>query len=308
MHIDLASRATARRGLGFVVLAGILWGTSGPASKAIYGLVDINPLTIVTARNVVAAPILLLVARWGAAGRTRTIARRDLLLMLLVGVALGLSDSCYYAAIAHVGVVIATLVTVCTTPVLVCLLSALLLRERLTPAVGAALACALLGTVLLVGVGQPGAGVPASVDPAGILFSLGSALGFATFIMTSRALASRYDPLQSIAVGATAAALLLVAVSAVAAVPTFRYPLPAWALLAFLGLVPSALAYAVFFHGMQTAGASEASIATLAEPLTSTVLALVLFHEQLGPLALLGAALLIAVLVFLYQAGPSSSG
>ncbi len=56
---------------------------------------------------------------------------------------------------------IAVLVTLCTAPVMVALLAALFLRERLTGTILLALACALLGTLMLVwiepsAVGQQG--------------------------------------------------------------------------------------------------------------------------------------------------------
>ena len=78
--------------------------------------------------------------------------------MLLAAPRSGMSQACYFAAISRVGVAIATLVTICTAPVLVCLFSAALLRERLTRAVVGSLACALIGTVLLIGVGRTDSG------------------------------------------------------------------------------------------------------------------------------------------------------
>jgi hypothetical protein len=71
---------------------------------------------------------------------------------------------------------------------------------------------------------------------------------------------------------------------------------------------PTALAYALFFHGVKSATASEASIGALAEPLTGTVLAVVIFGERLGPWGLVGAVLLISVIAFLYRNGTSGAG
>jgi DME family drug/metabolite transporter len=66
--------------------------------------------------------------------------------------------------------------------------------------------------------------------------------------------------------------------------------------LLYLGLVPTALAYWLFLNGLRHTPATTASILTLAEPLTSTVLAALLFGERLAPLGLLGAALLLAAM------------
>jgi len=308
MTTDRIGRTTTRRGLIFVVLAAALWGTSGVATKTIYTLVDISPVSVAAFRLALGAPMLLAAFRYTSGSRNFRIARADLAWLLLAGASLGMSQACYFAAIARVGVAIATLVTICTAPVLVCLFSAALLRERLTGRVGGALACALIGTALLTGVGQRDVGPQASAALGGILLALGAAVCFAGFFLASRLLANRYYPLLSITVAVSVGAALLLTVATFTTGVTVRYPLAVWALFLYLGLVPTALGYALFYQGVQNTTASEASIASLVEPLTSTGLALVIFGEQLGSLGLLGAALLISAIVFLYQNGSSRSG
>ena len=63
---------------------------------------------------------------------------------------------------------------------------------------------------------------------------------------------------------------------------------------------PTALAFVVFLAGMEHTTATVASIITLLEPLTATVLTWLLFDEQLGLLGLLGAALLLGAIWLLY--------
>ncbi len=304
-QVSEAGRAAARRGLILVVLAAVLWGTSGVATKAIYAITNMDPISVAAFRLVLGAPLLLISFRCTAGFRSFRVARSDLALMVLVGAAIGISQALYFAAIARVGVAIATLVTVCIAPVLVCLCSRALLRERLTPALAGALACALIGTALMVGAGQNELGGGQAVAVGGILLALASAVSFAAFILLSRLIANRYHPLHSIAIAISIGAVLLVGISAANTGIHVGYSLPVWALLLYLGVVPTALAYALFFHGMEYATAGEASIASLAEPLAATGLALVLFGERLGTLGFLGGALLIAVMAFLYQNGSS---
>ena len=85
------------------------------------------------------------------------------------------------------------------------------------------------------------------------------------------------------------------------------YPAGGWALLLYLGLVPTALAYVLFLSGIRQITATVASIVTLVEPLTSTMLAWLLFGEQLGPLGVFGAALLLGAIGLLYR-GESRRG
>lgn len=308
MTPDRVDHAAARRGLVLVVLAAALWGTSGVATKTLYTFVAISPISVAAFRLALGAPLLLAVFYLTSGSRSFRIARGDLGWLLLVGASLGISQACYFAAIARVGVAIATLVTICTAPVLVSLFSATLLRERLTGAVVGALACALIGTALLIGVGRSDGGAPAGAVSGGILLALGAACNFAIFILVSRLLANRYHPLLSITIAVSIGAALLIVTSALTVGMTLRYPWPAWALLLYLGLAPTALGYALFYQGVRHTTAAEASIASLVEPLTATVLAVVILGERLDTLGLLGAALLIGAIVFLYRNGPSRPG
>ena len=80
---------------------------------------------------------------------------------------------------------------------------------------------------------------------------------------------------------------------------TLNYPAEGWALLVYLGLVPTALAYWLFLHALRTVPPTIASILTLLEPLTSAILAALIFHESLRPLGWAGAALLLGALLVL---------
>ena len=70
-----------------------------------------------------------------------------------------------------------------------------------------------------------------------------------------------------------------------------------------IGLGATALAYGLLVAGMPYASATAASIVTLLEPLMATVLATVFFQERLGVTGLVGAALLLAGMLVLYQRG-----
>ncbi len=58
---------------------------------------------------------------------------------------------------------------------------------------------------------------------------------------------------------------------AVCAGPAGSYSHEVWALLAYLGLVPTALGYLFFFRGIHFIRASTAAILTLIEPLVAIV-------------------------------------
>ena len=71
-------------------------------------------------------------------------------------------------------------------------------------------------------------------------------------------------------------------------------------MLLYLGAVPSALAYTMFFTGLRTVPGAVASIVTLLEPLTATALATAFLGERLAPGALAGGLLVLAAVAGLY--------
>lgn len=291
----------ARRGLVLILIAALLWGTVGVATKTIYTLADTAALSVGFLRLAIATPVLL-VACWRTCGQHAfRIARRDLPHMLLIGVTMALYQVCFLGAILRIGVAITTLITLCTAPVIVALLAAALLGEALTTRVVLALVAGLAGIVMLSWA-NPSAGGGRHDAIIGSVLALSSALSYAIMTVCSRALAGRYHPLQPMTIGLGTGAMLLLP-CAVGSGITITYSPAAWVLLLYLGVVPTALAFVVFLAGMQYATATVASIITLIEPLTATVLAWLLFDEQLGPLGLFGAALLLGAIGLLYLGG-----
>jgi DME family drug/metabolite transporter len=297
----MTTRVESQRGLLQVMLAAVLWGTVGVTTKSLYAISGANPLSIGFFRLAFSVPVLALACWLMLRRRAFAVRRRDLGLMMLMGAMLALYQVCYFGAIQRIGVSVAVLITLCTAPVIVALLSAVFLRERLTWLVLAALASALVGTVLLIDL-HPGGGMEDSSTLIGVLLAFISATGYALIALLSRALAGRYHPLQSMSIGFAVGAVMLLLI----ALPTgfvVGYPADAWLHLLYLGVVPTALAYFVFFAGMRHTPATVASIATLIEPLTGTILAALLFGERLGRTGWLGALLLIGAMLMLWRNG-----
>jgi drug/metabolite transporter, DME family len=292
----LAVQKTSRRGAWLILLAATLWGTVGVTIQALYQLTASNALSIGFFRLALATPALALGCFSLIGWRMFRVAWRDLAIIALLGLMLALYQVCFFGAISLVGVAIATLVTLCSAPVLVALISTFLTGERPSRVVIIALALAVVGVGLVVGF-QPGAQQQA-VNPLGVALALGSGLGYALVALSGRAVAGRYHPLQINAIAFAASALALLPAALLTGF-VGAYPSAGWALLLYLGLVPSALAYGLFLTGMRSTPATVASVLTLVEPLTATILAAILFGERLGALGLLGGALLLGAILLL---------
>ncbi len=295
----ISSDAVSRRGILLVSTAAVLWGTIGIAAQMIYRQSDMTPVAVGFYRLALGFPMVALLC-WQIVGRRVFLVDRwTYRRMLAIGAMVALFQVCYFTAIEYVGVAIATLITLCTAPVLVALASVLFLKETLTRPTLTALLCALSGTALLVG-------APGTVsDPAklvtGTLFALGSASGYALMTLLGKGLAGKCHPLHATAVAFGAGALCLLPL-VLANGQTWQQTADIWRLLAYLGLVPTAIGYTLFFIGVRGIRASTSSILTMIEPLTATLLAWWLFSERLGPVALLGAGLLFVAISVLYRA------
>lgn len=297
MNTIATPRLGAQQGVLLVMLAAVTCGTVGVTTKTLYGMTATNSLSIGFFRLALATPVLFLFAWLSLGKRLFLIKRQDFGFMLLMGGLTAIYQVCYFAAIAQIGVTIATLVTLCAAPVMVAALATLWKKEPLPRLVLLALGCASMGTGLLITV-RPTLTTQSALT-SGVLLALSSALCYAIVTMISKHLAAHCHPLQSIAIGFTFGALLLL-VCALATGFVVSYSPLGWSLLFYLGLVPTAFAYGLFLVGIRYTTATVASTATLLEPLTATMLAWLLFGERFKQNSLLGAGLLISAMLLLY--------
>ncbi|WP_380167039.1 DMT family transporter [Jannaschia sp. R86511] len=297
------------RGPLLVVVAAVCWGTGGLAGDVLGDVSGLSPVAVGAYRLLVAAVVLLVLQTLGGGpGRLRavvaTLVRRPGDLWRVVGVGTGLAvfQLCYFLAVRAVGVSVATMLTLGLAPVLVTLGGALLLREPVTARLRLVLPVAVVGLVLLVGAGGGAVGGDGRTL-VGALLAGTSATGYAAVTLLGRSLAARVPSESVTAIGFVVAALL--ALPAGLAAGMTAAPEPATVgLVLYLGVVPTALAYALFFAGLRGTASGAASVLTLAEPLTATVLSVLLLDERLGPWQWAGAALL-AVGVMLLSLRPT---
>lgn len=289
-----------RRGTWFIVLAALSWGTITVSTNAIYQLTPTaNASSIGFWRMAFSTPVLAVLA-WSAVGRRLwQVTRRDLGLIGLIGLAMAAYQVCLFSAIPRLGVTVAVIVTICSAPVMVAGLAALFLGERLTVPVGLALALALGGTALLSGLMTPNAAARPG-DPLGVALALGAGLSYALVTLCGRALAGRYPALQTVGLGFTASAVLLLPYALASGLVT-AFPAAGWGLLIYLGVIPTALAYWLYVEGLKHTPATTSSIIALLEPLTASALAALFFGERLDLAGWSGAALLLTAMAVLLR-------
>jgi DME family drug/metabolite transporter len=279
---------SVRRATGYVVTAAAAWGTGGAAGSLLFA-VGFDALDVTLWRFVLGAAFLLPLLG-PASGAVWRLSPH----VLVVGAGMAVYQTAYFAAIAHSGVAVATVITMGATPVFAALGGRLFLGERLG---GSGLAClltALTGLALLMTDGdQDPAGGPAVLAGAGL--ALLSAFGYAGVTLVSRRLgtaAEQSDPLATAVTGFLAGAVCITPF----ALPGGVLPSISWeslALLAFLGAVPTALAYGLFFRALTRLSATTVSIVSLGEAAFAALIGVTLLGERPGPAGWAGCALLL---------------
>jgi drug/metabolite transporter (DMT)-like permease len=180
------------------------------------------------------------------------------------------------------------------------LLAALFLGERLTRVRVLGLLLAAAGVFAVV---DP-LSAHGSVDGAGLLFGLATAVVYATYILVGRVLISDIPAVVATAGIATTAGVTLTVAGAVSGQ---LHPLSAggWALAASMAVVATAIPATLFLAGLARVGATRAAIISTLEPATTVVLAALLLGEDLGPVRLAGGAIVLCAAVVVARNVPA---
>ncbi|PWR06836.1 EamA family transporter [Micromonospora acroterricola] len=289
--------AQARTGLIQITVTGVLWGTTGVAVQLLRESTGLNPVSIGFHRLAIAA-LVLLACTAGRLGALVAALRAAPVPLLLTGIGLGLYQALYFAAVALAGVGVATVVSLGLAPVLAAAWEAARARRIPGPLRLGTLIAAVAGLALITGAtAQPTEAAPAPL--LGLLAAAGSGLGYAVTTLISRQVSQRTAPMTLTTVSTVVGALTLAPLALVAgiAVPV---RVDTVALLLHLGVVTTAVAYALFYAGLRTTPGSVAAVLTLLEPLTAAALAVALLHEPLPLPVIVGGGLLLTAVAATY--------
>jgi DME family drug/metabolite transporter len=285
------------RGIVLIALAAISWGTTGSVTTVLVARAGAHPLLIGTVRMALAS-VLLVAGSLGVAGTVR-VARRDVLRCVATGACMAGFQAAYFTAVTLSGIAATALVAICSAPLLIALLAAWTLGERLTRRTVLALGLGVAGTSLLVA-GPSRVATPAPAMAAGVLLALVAGLAYALYVIVTKRSLAASPPLPLTAATFTIAAVLMAPTLLWVPAPLAQVTV-GWPWLLYLGAVATAGAYALYSTGLSQVPASVAGIVSLLEPLTATGLGVLLFGERLGAPGVIGAALLLAGLALVIR-------
>jgi len=280
-----------------IVLAGtVIWALTGIVIKILLTRYGMETLTIAFWRVFFVVAFLFLVYLIFDAKLLR-IAPRDIFLFAVYGIiGIGVHQIMWISSVQYNGAAVATVI-IYTSPAIVAIFAARFLHENFNRTKLIALTLTIIGCALVARVYDVR---QVELNALGIAFGIGSAFTFATYSLMGRLATRRYSPWTSLFYAFFFGLLFLLPIVSVFGklMPT-NLSFDGWATLLFLALGPTLGGFGSYTLGLSYLPASVASLLAAFEPVTTAIVAYVMFGETLDLFQLIGAGLILASVILL---------
>jgi drug/metabolite transporter (DMT)-like permease len=241
-------------------------------------------------RFALAAALLLAVAR--ATGALRGLPRRSIAAGLAMGgIGYATQSGLFFGALERMDASLLALILY-VYPALVLIGAVALRRERASARRIVALVVALAGTALVLAGAASG-----SLDAPATAMGFGAALAYTVYILVGDRVGAGVPPVALAALVCTGATWTFAVASLFRGGPELGFAAEGWLWLGAIALVSTVGAILTFFAGLARVGPSGASILSTLEPVVTVALAAAAFGESLGPVQLVGGALVLSAVV-----------
>ena len=273
-------------GISAVALGTIIWGTVGPVVRLFPEGTEFQYSLI---RNLTGVSTLWLLVLFSRNKKRYT--KQDIVPILVGGIGATLFFPFFILAFQLTGVGVAAVVSIGVAPIFVGLIAWIALKQP--PGKQWA-----IGTVIAV------AGVVAlnwpsgdnTVSFLGVAFAMAAAFGYSMQATGMGMISKRHTPFQSVAPMFTIGTILQAPLSYGRDFSFLQDPVLLLGVL-YGGIVTVAVAYAFFIYGISRIGAATAVTVGLMEPLTASILGIVLLGETVSAIGIVGSVLILAGLV-----------
>ncbi len=266
-----------------ILFAAILWGTTGTAQTFVTE--EASPILIGAVRVAIGGPVLLLFAYLQG-----KLSLHGWKVMPVIVAALGVAlyQPLFFSAVKETGVAVGTVVAIGSAPILAGLFEGVFTRKRKLPnrMWWIATFFSVIGCTILTFISSE-----INVTLLGIILAVGAGLSFSIYTIVTKQLLEKHESEAVIGVIFTLSAIYLLPI-------LFIYPITPLlnpngiSVALYLGIFATGLAYLFFARGLASVPASSAITLSLAEPLTATLLGVLVVGEILAPVAWFGIFLL----------------
>jgi drug/metabolite transporter (DMT)-like permease len=274
-------------GLLLIITSAISFGAMPIFARLAYAA-GADPITVLFLRFTIAAVLMILIMIVSKTAFPRGLILLELILLGAIGY-VGESLAYFMALTMASAGLVALLLYI--YPALVTALSAIFLKEHLTPVKLVALFLALSGTALTMRITSGG-------SMLGILLGIAAAVDYAIYILLGSRIVRRSGPLGSTTVIIISTASVYAGIVAIRGV-TFPATSNGWVAIIAIALISTVLAFTTFFAGLKRIGPTNASTLSTFEPIVAVILAAIVLGESISPVELLGGVLILAAVVVL---------
>lgn len=273
-----------------VLLAGMLWGTTGTAQAFLPA--GTSPLSVGAVRLAVGGLILLLIvlSKEGIKGIKGPWPIKPTITAVLGVVGF---QACFFCAVLKTGVVTGTMISAGTAPIFAGILGYLFEKEKLTKKWLFSTVLGIVGVILLT-ISKP----ELDADITGVLLALAASMLYSVYGLGIKKMSINNSSTGTMAVILSLGTVLILPAYLVLDFSWMATP-QGLGISLYLGIVATAIAYSLFARGISRIPISSTYTLSLSEPLTACLLGVLLLGEKLSPVSGGGIILLFAGLIIL---------
>lgn len=215
--------------------------------------------------------------------------KKELPLLLLSGVAMGINWILLFEAYKYTTVSAATL-SYYFAPVIVTVVCPFLFREALTKKQILCFVMSTVGIVLITGIGDIGNN---SSDLIGILFGLSAAVFYATVILLNKFIKDVTGLHRTFLQFLAAIVILIPYVLSTGGIHLVTLDASGWINLLIVGLIHTGIAYCFYFSSLKELPGQKAAILSYIDPLVAILVSVTLLGEKMTLMQLIGGILVL---------------
>lgn len=298
-------RLSAHSGFIAVLIASILWGTTGTAASYAPNL---SPLAIGAIAMGGGGLLQALLAHKNIRSHLPQI--RSYYPLLLIGmVSVAIYPLAFYSSMRMAGITIGTVVSIGSAPLFTALLEKFFDKKALSGKWFISFIFGVAG-VLLLSIGESHSQASAHTiatdqKSIGIILGLIAALTYSLYSWAAKKMIERgVDSKASMGLIFGFGALILLPTLFFTGSNLFDEPVNLY-VVTYMMLIPMFLGYLLFGYALKTISASTATTLTLFEPLVAALFAVLLVGEKLAPIGWVGMVLIFVCLAVLSKADRS---
>lgn len=215
--------------------------------------------------------------------------KKELLLLLLSGMAMGINWILLFEAYKYTTISAATL-SYYFAPVIVTIVCPVLFREKLTKTQILCFVMSTIGLILITGIGNVG---ESGTDLIGILFGLGAAAFYATVILLNKFI-KNVEGIHRTLLQFLAAILILIPYVICSSGCTLeKLDKTGWICLLVVGLIHTGITYCMYFSALKEMKGQEAAILSYIDPLVAVLISVLVLGERMTILQMIGGVFIL---------------